>query len=208
MKKLVGIKFLKKSKKGFSLIEIIIAIVIMGIIAALGAPTLNTVLENSKAPAEKTILNNIASAIQTVHINNNYGSLTAFDVTTKAEMLEAISSLPKEFEYRVGITKSGSNTAYFATATADYTLASEKSKLLSIASSLEATYDGDSNSTGGQFQYDTTCSASNDCYYAYYVYGSGITKSSDTWFDSATAVATDGQADDITDDGLTFVKIN
>lgn len=67
---------INKSKKGFTLVEIMIVVVIIGLLAAMAIPAFNKVRESAR---EKAVLNNlrqIASAAQQYILDESVGSVT------------------------------------------------------------------------------------------------------------------------------------
>ena len=64
-------------KKGFSLIEIMVVIVILGILAAVGVPKLLGQIENAKIAADIQALSAINNAVVHATLDNSF--LTAFD---------------------------------------------------------------------------------------------------------------------------------
>lgn len=60
-----------KNNKGFTLIELIIVIAILGILAAIAIPRFSKVQMNSKKNADVVTAKNIAKAVQTAYINGD-----------------------------------------------------------------------------------------------------------------------------------------
>jgi len=57
-------KNLKKNKKGFSLVELIVVIAIMAVLVGVLAPTLLTNIEKSRESKDIQVLDSVASAVQ------------------------------------------------------------------------------------------------------------------------------------------------
>lgn len=62
-------------KKGFSLIEIMVVIVILGILAAVGVPKVTNQIENAKIAADTQVLNALHKAIALASIEDNFHTL-------------------------------------------------------------------------------------------------------------------------------------
>lgn len=61
-------------KKGFSLIEIMVVIVILGILAAVGVPKVTNQIENAKIAADTQVLNALHKAIALASMEDNFHS--------------------------------------------------------------------------------------------------------------------------------------
>ena len=56
---------MKRNRKGFSLVELIVVLVIMAIIAALCAPNISAYVQAAKVQNYQTVANNLADELQT-----------------------------------------------------------------------------------------------------------------------------------------------
>lgn len=74
------IKRLKKNKKGFSLVELIVVIAIMAVLVGVLAPTLLGNIEKSRESKDIQTLDSIASALQTA-LNDEAGNAAVTDTT-------------------------------------------------------------------------------------------------------------------------------
>src|SRR4051794_18602897 len=78
----------KRSNKGFTLIEVMIVVTIVGILAAIAYPSYIAAIRKSNRPSAESYLMEIASRQQTYLINNrSYAStLSALSLTTPADV--------------------------------------------------------------------------------------------------------------------------
>jgi len=70
------IKKLKKNQKGFTLVELMVVVVIIGVLVAIAIPVYNEVQDKAKRNAEEANIKIIESAIQ-VYLTTDEGSLDA-----------------------------------------------------------------------------------------------------------------------------------
>jgi len=73
---------LNRSKKGFTLVEIMIVVVIIGLLAAMAIPAFNKVRENSVGKSMENDARQLASAAQQYILENPGVSTVAISVTT------------------------------------------------------------------------------------------------------------------------------
>lgn len=111
-----------KSKKGFTLVEIMIVVVIIGLLAAMAIPAFNKVRENAR---EKAIVNNlrqIASAGQQYVLDEGVSSVAYAtlsgdyftDITPVAgETYDNVSTKIFEAGGSITVTTSGGDTIYY-----------------------------------------------------------------------------------------------
>ncbi|MGJ7044582.1 competence type IV pilus major pilin ComGC [Thermoanaerobacterium thermosulfurigenes] len=98
------VKALNKDEKGFTLIELIVVIAILGILAAIAVPRVTTSLSNAKASANKASLKIIQDAVERYYVENNNTYPTDLQTLVNSGYLD---SLPK--------TAEGDNFQYNAT---------------------------------------------------------------------------------------------
>lgn len=109
-------KKLLKENKGFSLVELLIALLIMAVIAGTAITLFGGVLETSKVRADKETAESIKRAILTYMNVSNDVNLSALNVTggTDATLISALSK-------KIEITDSGSTLDGTAAATSTET---------------------------------------------------------------------------------------
>ena len=71
---------MKRNRKGFSLVELIVVLVIMAIIAALCAPNISAYVQAAKVQNYQTVANNLADELQTHTFRNRHFSRTSCTV--------------------------------------------------------------------------------------------------------------------------------
>jgi prepilin-type N-terminal cleavage/methylation domain-containing protein len=84
---------MKKSNKGFTLIELMIVVAIIGILAAIAIPKFANLINKSKEGATKGALSSVRSALQ-VYYGDNEGWFPADDLTVLTANGKYINSIP------------------------------------------------------------------------------------------------------------------
>ncbi|AEF17191.1 hypothetical protein Thexy_1158 [Thermoanaerobacterium xylanolyticum LX-11] len=82
------VKALNKDEKGFTLIELIVVIAILGILAAIAVPRVTTSLNNAKNNADQSNLKIVQSAVDRYWADNNaYPSNSDLDPDNESSVL-------------------------------------------------------------------------------------------------------------------------
>jgi general secretion pathway protein G len=84
---------MKKSKKGFTLIELMIVVAIIGILAAIAIPKFADLINKSKEGATKGALSSVRSALQ-VYYGDNEGWFPADDLSVLVLNGKYINAIP------------------------------------------------------------------------------------------------------------------
>lgn len=88
------------NKKGFTLVEIMIVVAIIGLLAAIGIPSFQKARDNSRAKACINNLRMIAAGTEQYMMDNN---VTSADLTQSAEYIKGgLPTCPAEGSYTVG----------------------------------------------------------------------------------------------------------
>lgn len=98
-----------KSKKGFTLVEIMIVVVIIGLLAAMAIPAFQKVRENSRASAADNDARQLASAAQQYMLENNVTTAPVVYNTTSGTIGAPLSAYVKQIGK--GYTVQGDITA-------------------------------------------------------------------------------------------------
>ena len=109
----------KDFNKGFTLIELVIIMVILGVLAAVAVPRLGNTIDSSEASAEEAVIGNLRSALEVYAMdqvvnnsNKNYPSnpFDALDNKSKQELLGSNWSYNNSMIYHY--RNDGSTTAW------------------------------------------------------------------------------------------------
>lgn len=68
-------------KKGFTLVELLAVIVILGIVAVITSPLIQNVIESSKMNAFKSSINSIVNIIETDYNENTRSKITTYEIS-------------------------------------------------------------------------------------------------------------------------------
>lgn len=104
MKKL---KKMLKEQKGFTLVELVVVIAILGILIAIGVPKYNDITRNSKIKAHQATARTIMSAITMAEAENPGKSLAASDIQKFLTASTTIADSAEEDAWTVQKTTSG-----------------------------------------------------------------------------------------------------
>lgn len=104
-------------KRGFTLLELIVVIIIIGILATLGLTQYGTVIERGRGAEAKTILGNLRNFAAAHYLENNSLTSPAFDAT-RAGLGTADDQIPSSCHTAHYFSYGISTTATTLTATA------------------------------------------------------------------------------------------
>ena len=107
----------KRSEKGFTLVELMIVVVIIGILASIAIPKFSALIGKTKVTEAKTILRNIISLEQAYYMQQStyVAFLAGADAATIGFEQPAVAS--RRFEYKFDIVGAAPFDASIATAT-------------------------------------------------------------------------------------------
>jgi type IV pilus assembly protein PilA len=95
---------MKNINKGFTLVEIMIVVVIIGLLASMAIPAFQKVRTNSQ---DKAVLNNarqLSAASDQYYLENGVSSVTISDLVGPTSYIKALNSVANE-SYPVGFTQ-------------------------------------------------------------------------------------------------------
>ena len=103
---------MKNSKKGFTLVEIMIVVVIIGLLAAMAIPAFKKVRDNSQTKAITNNLRQLASAADQYFLENGVTSVTSAALVGTSSYIKAVDQVagetyPSPIEQGTPITASG-----------------------------------------------------------------------------------------------------
>lgn len=104
-----------KNKSGFTLLEIIIVIIIIGVLASLALPRLFSTVEFSRSAEALASIATIRSSLERCYLQNNGTYIGCEDIDTELDIENPESSPNAHFTY--AINDPASNAGYTITAT-------------------------------------------------------------------------------------------
>ncbi|PXV93312.1 type IV pilus assembly protein PilA [Lachnotalea glycerini] len=123
----------KMNNKGFSLVELIIVIAIMAVLVGILAPQYIKYVENSRISADKTTVDQVASAIQTALANETVTAEITGDVTItfSGSVLTAVggTELTSAVKETIDLSKTAMKSKAFKTAATNPTITIKQSDL-------------------------------------------------------------------------------
>lgn len=106
-----------KNQKGFTLVELLATIVILGIIVAIAVPAVGSILDNAKTSAAEANVELVENAAEIAHIaTNGDDSVTYTAVGLESEgFLKINPDEAAEFDAGYTLSRTGNSGAYTAT---------------------------------------------------------------------------------------------
>ena len=87
-------------KKGFTLVELLAVIVVLGIVAVITTPLIQNVIESSKMNAFKSSINSIVNIIETDYNENTRPKITTYEISNNKLICKSCDNgLDIEVEY-------------------------------------------------------------------------------------------------------------
>ena len=133
---------MKQNRKGFSLVELIVVLVIMAIIAALCAPNISAYVQAAKIQNYQTVANNLADELQTQLPQNRYWNWdevkqSAYGILSSdaGRGVTLLSSSDTEEKYQITGASSDANAVFTVTLT--YQPADKTSQTVEVAVSCD-----------------------------------------------------------------------
>ena len=117
MKFLQGISLIKKYYNGFTLVEILIVVVIVGILAAIAIPTYNNYVKKGYATEAKTQIKNIVQAAELYATENGDFPPDCWETMKDEGFLEIKKSVTNKWEFECNFAEEGEGGTISATST-------------------------------------------------------------------------------------------
>ena len=112
-----------KSKKGFTLVEIMIVVVIIGLLAAMAIPAFQRVRENSISSRMDNDARQLASAAQQYFLEENVSTVSVTYDPANGEITGLtgyLNAIGRGYDYFISTTTGGSSTTASMTPTDDF----------------------------------------------------------------------------------------
>jgi len=105
---------IKRNNSGFTLLEIIIVIIIIGVLASLALPRLFSTIEFSRSSEAFAAATSIRSSMERCRLQNN-NAFAGCDTFTSLDIEDPVNSPNAHFSYGIDVSGGGEN--YIITAT-------------------------------------------------------------------------------------------